>query len=219
MIECFLAIDFDGTIAEDDVTDAVLTKFAGDEWLEIEACWLKGDIGSKECLVRQMALVEADWEAVLSFIDGLAIDCKFAAFIQFVRMQGTAHAIISDGFAVFIRRILANAGIIGVPIFANYLTDENGVLKASFVNDAVGCPAGTCKCAVVERLKMNLPVVLIGDGRSDFCLADKADFVFAKDRLAEYCRERGIAHLEYRDFADVIDNLSRLTLSDMQQVG
>ncbi|MBP2642711.1 MAG: 2,3-diketo-5-methylthio-phosphopentane phosphatase [Firmicutes bacterium] len=218
MLECFLAIDFDGTISEVDVTDAVLSKFAGAEWLEIEKRWSNGEIGSRQCLSEQIELIGADLETVLKFVDTVRIDSEFARFVTFVRSVGLAHAIISDGFCVFIRRILANAGIIGVPVFANNLKEQSGKWKTFYVNSFPGCPAGTCKCAVVERLRTNLPVVLIGDGRSDFCLADKADFIFAKGKLSEYCKERNLPYLEYKDFSDVTQNLLQLTEKVLRQM-
>ncbi|MBP2650834.1 MAG: 2,3-diketo-5-methylthio-phosphopentane phosphatase [Firmicutes bacterium] len=219
MIDCFLAIDFDGTIADVDVTDTVLSQFASDEWLEIEKRWDSGEIGAQQCLAEQMELIGADLNTVLDFVDTVTIDPGFGKFVTFVRAVGLAHAIISDGFCVFIRRILVKAGIIGVPVFANYLLERDGKLNVSYANSFPGCPAGTCKCAVVDRLKMNLPVVLIGDGRSDFCLADKADFVFAKGRLSEYCRERKLPYLEYENFSEVIKGLKQLSDHDLQQVG
>ena len=58
-------------------------------------------------------------------------------------------------------------------------------------------------CLVSDR-----PTIVIGDGRSDFCMAERADFVIAKSRLAEHCRIRGIRHAPFVDFHQVIDQLA-----------
>jgi 2-hydroxy-3-keto-5-methylthiopentenyl-1-phosphate phosphatase len=60
--------------------------------------------------------------------------------------------------------------------------------------------SGTCKCAVAKETKRR--TLMIGDGRSDFCVAQTADFVFAKDKLLVHCREHGIPHEAFADFAE-----------------
>ena len=56
--------DFDGTISQIDVVDFLLNRLAGPSWNEIEAEWLRGEIGSKECLARQIPLIQGGWKAV-----------------------------------------------------------------------------------------------------------------------------------------------------------
>ena len=52
--------------------------------------------------------------------------------------------------------------------------------------------------------------LLIGDGASDFCAADRVDFVFAKHRLIEHCRAAGIPYAPITGFEDALDLLPRL---------
>jgi 2-hydroxy-3-keto-5-methylthiopentenyl-1-phosphate phosphatase len=47
------------------------------------------------------------------------------------------------------------------------------------------------------------PQLVIGDGQSDMCVAATADFVFAKDRLAEHCERNGIPHARFDSFAEL----------------
>ena len=99
--------DFDGTITQVDVTDQILTQLAHPSWREIEQEWMLGLIGSRECLERQIALVDAPVEELHSVIDGVAIDDEFSAFCRFARRRRIPLYILSDGFDEVIRRVLA----------------------------------------------------------------------------------------------------------------
>jgi 2-hydroxy-3-keto-5-methylthiopentenyl-1-phosphate phosphatase len=46
------------------------------------------------------------------------------------------------------------------------------------------------------------------------CVAGTADFVFAKDRLAEHCERSGIPYARFDSFADLPALLARLPHSD-----
>ena len=211
-MDYFFAIDFDGTIAKFDVTDAVLERFASPEWLVVEKLWENGQIGSKECLRKQMTLIDTPLAEVLKFVENIQIDSSFVSFIQNMQRQKVSLAIISDGFRVFIEAILAKNGIVGLEIFANELHETEGHLITEYPYSAVNCTSGTCKCRTAQQAAAGLPVYLIGDGRSDFCLAGAADFVYAKAKLVDYCQQEAITHCTYNDFNDILEDLHKQNL-------
>lgn len=196
----FVAIDFDGTVTDKDITDAVIQRFAKPGWEAAEERWEKGIIGSRECLSQQMSLIDASISRLLDFVKDFAIDKTFPGFVSFLRAHRIPHAIISDGFSLFANSILSQSGLKDIPIYANSLKEENGRLQAIFPYSGDGCVSGTCKCAVAETLSRDLPLILIGDGRSDFCLADKAAFVFSKRKLSHYCKAGKIPHIAFENF-------------------
>lgn len=51
---------------------------------------------------------------------------------------------------------------------------------------------------------------MIGDGSSDFCVSEDADFVFAKRRLITHCTNAGIEHAAIDTFHDAVALLPRL---------
>lgn len=206
----FISIDFDGTIVGQDITDEVIKRFAGPGWEPIEEEWERGLIGSRECLSRQMSLIEAPLEEALEYIDRFEVDKTFPGFISFLRENNIPHAVVSDGFKPFSQRILKNAGLSGLPVYANALKEEGGRLKAYFPYSKEACPSGTCKCAVAGDAGGGAPVILIGDGRSDFGLAGKAAYVFAKRKLVDHCSEKKIPHSAFRDFSEIEKNLRLL---------
>ena len=66
-----ITIDFDGTVTLGDVTQLVLERFADPKWLEVEAEWVAGRIGSRECLARQAALLSASPGEIDALLDAV----------------------------------------------------------------------------------------------------------------------------------------------------
>ena len=206
-----IVCDFDGTIALEDVTDGLLERFADASWKDVEAQWLAGRIGSRDCMARQVALIEADQEELNRYLDTIGIDPSFPSFVdQCSKRHEINFLVVSDGIDYAIRRILGNYGLSGLPVKANSLVALPGNrYRLEFPHSKPDCNvhAGTCKCAIAqmhggEAWQAN-STLLIGDGLSDVCLASRADFVFAKDRLLDHCRQNSIPHLPFATFADV----------------
>jgi len=206
----FVAIDFDGTVTNVDLVDSILETFARPEWREVEKLWEKGLIGSRQCLETQMSMVDCSLDKLLAYVDNFSIDKTFLDFTVFLHDHHIPYAILSDGFQVFIERLLSNAGLKGVPVYANILTDHNGKLKTLFPHSRQDCDAAHCKCMVADRLGNGLPTIVIGDGRSDYCLANKSRYVFTKSKLTEYCTTNGIPHTPFDDFISIAQRLTML---------
>lgn len=205
-------VDFDGTVAREDVTDAVLRRFAAPEWEAIEAAWRAGEIDAAACMRRQIALVEASAEELDAFLDGLEIDRGFAKFASWCRDSGVPLAVASDGVEYFAQRILARHGFAELPVFANRLVLDAGryALRHPWREDDCRAGAGVCKCAVAggRGWTSRYPLVYVGDGRSDRCVAERADLLFAKGELARYCAARGLAYRPWTSFEDVLEALA-----------
>src|SRR6266403_5744117 len=203
--------DFDGTITVQDATDFILSRFADREWQDIEAQWKKGAVGSAQCMQRQVALIRATRQELDAALDEIEIDPSFVAFASYCRSQGIPLTILSDGVDYFIHRILARHRLPSLPLIANQLTihghngDRRYRLALPFSQAACESGAGMCKCRCVGAAIGTR--VYIGDGRSDFCVANKPEVVFAKGNLAEFCVRQGIAFIPYRQFSDVAQEL------------
>ena len=202
--------DFDGTVSIEDATDFILTRFAAPEWENIEEEWKQGAIGSAECMQRQISLIHATRQEIDKALDDISIDPGFPAFVDFCRAQGFPVTVISDGVDYFIEQILARHHLECLPVSANRLTmsgingDTAYHLSCPHSEPTCASAAGVCKCRAVKSPDMS---VYIGDGRSDFCVSDKPDLVFAKGKLAEYCADHGIRFIAYQQFTDVTDAL------------
>jgi 2,3-diketo-5-methylthio-1-phosphopentane phosphatase len=210
--------DFDGTITQIDVIDEILAQLAHPSWQQIEQEWTRGSIGSRECLQRQIALVDTSAEDLHALIDAVPIDPSFAAFCRFTQKQGIPLYLVSEGFDYVIARILKRTGVgwplqNGIQLFSSALRLEGRRLIASFPHSPQPCEHGcaTCKAALMRRLgKGKHPIIFIGDGLSDRFAVDEADVVFAKRKLLAYCREHGKACQPFETFADVEQAIAQL---------
>lgn len=202
----FFAIDFDGTVSLRDSVDALLERHAPPSWHAVEAEWAEGRITAQECMRRQVRMLTANEIQLQRFFKAIRIDPGFPAFLAHV-CQFSQVAIISDGIGRAIHTALESAGLPGLPVYANRLRFDGAAWDLDFPNADPAClvGSGTCKCAVARRLAGPTgPLILVGDGRSDACLAARADHVFAKDSLARHCESEGIPYTEFQSFADVL---------------
>jgi 2-hydroxy-3-keto-5-methylthiopentenyl-1-phosphate phosphatase len=203
--------DFDGTIAQVDVTDVILDQLADPAWREIEEEWVEGRIGSRECLRRQMALVRASSEDLDSLIDSVPLDPHFAAFHRWTRDFGAPFYVVSDGFDYVVRRVLRNCGVNGEllngsHLFSSSMRVEGSSLAVDFPHWPVSCAHGcaTCKPEVIRQVRgAHSPVIFIGDGLSDRFAVEEAEVVFAKDKLLAYCGDHRLQCRPFSSFADI----------------
>jgi 2,3-diketo-5-methylthio-1-phosphopentane phosphatase len=203
MMHWHIVCDFDGTITRTDVIDSILERFADPSWEAIEEEWLSGQIGSRECLSRQLALVKAYPAQLLEHFDSVEIDPAFSAFVDLVMGRGATLDIVSDGLEQGIARILSRNDCPLLPIIANGLRQvdqDSWRIVFPYASDACRAASGNCKCKSTPQGKR---VLVIGDGKSDMCVASTADFVFAKNSLADYCERNGIPHARFDSFAEL----------------
>jgi 2-hydroxy-3-keto-5-methylthiopentenyl-1-phosphate phosphatase len=203
-------VDFDGTVAPNDPTDRILERFAAPTWRDIEEEWQAGRMSSRECMRRQVALLRATPDELDDEICNVRVDPGFHAFVRFCTRQAMIVTVVSDGFDRLVRAVLERERL-ALPFFANRLEWQGGDRwRLAFPHARRGCRvgAGNCKCWHGARPR-NGPCVVIGDGRSDFCMSSHADFVIAKGNLVDFCRRRGLSYGSFANFDQATRHLSR----------
>lgn len=214
--------DFDGTITKEDTLNKFLRIYADKKWLEVEDRWIQGDIGSKECIEEQMKLFPAMTQKIMDdFVDSIEIDETFVHFYDYLKSENIDFYIVSDGFDLFIERILGRYGIKDVKIFSNKLNFNNK--KSAFETAFPYCnhdcerQSGVCKCNVIKNNRIvTKRLIYAGDGMSDFCVSDKADVLFAKGSLLEYCKNTkndnciGFDPIAFKSFDEIEEYIKRL---------
>lgn len=206
-------IDFDGTICEHDMSEEILRAFAPAGWWEVDLEFQRGLIGSRECLVRQAAMLKGSLAQMLEFALGnYRIEPTFAPFVTWARDNGVRVSVASDGFGFYLEPMLHAGGVEGVGVLGNRLDMRDGTPLLSFPHahpECVGC--GTCKMRAVQGQRERVgPVAFVGEGHSDRYGALYADVVFAKDVLQQICRDDGVQFIPWETFDDVRASLERL---------
>lgn len=206
--------DFDGTVTVEDTTDTLLERFGRRGWEVLEADWRGGRINSHDCMAGQVALLDMDHDEFDAHLAERALDPAFADFVDVAHKLGVPIEILSDGLDYAIHNILRRAGLDCLPVTSNRLrqvADREWSLE--FPNASATCrvASGTCKCARAALAQFaRKRTLLIGDGASDFCVAETADFVFAKGKLVAHCIAKNIPHAAIDGFADALSLLPAL---------
>jgi len=206
--------DFDGTVTVEDTTDTLLERFGRKGWEVLEDDWRAGRINSHDCMAGQVALLDMNHDEFDAHLAERALDPEFADFVDAAKARNVSIEILSDGLDYAIHNILRRAGLDSLPVVSNRL-QQVGEREWSleFPNASATCrvASGTCKCARAARAQnTRRRVLLIGDGASDFCVAEAADFVFAKGKLIAHCIAKKIPHAPINGFADALSLLPAL---------
>lgn len=202
--------DFDGTVSPEDITDILLERFALPGWETLEQQWQAGETGSAECMSGQIALLDMTREELDSCLSSIRIDPAFKHFVALARRRAIPLTIVSDGLDYAIQHILNRHELGHLRVIANHLeqqSERRWRLRLPVAAPDCQRASGVCKCAVAKTVKGR--VLMVGDGRSDFCVAGQVDHVLAKGELVDECRRQGIACTPFHDFSDAVPALSR----------
>jgi 2-hydroxy-3-keto-5-methylthiopentenyl-1-phosphate phosphatase len=197
--------DFDGTIAPVDTVDFLLERLADPSWRLLEDQWIRGEIGSRECMSAQIALVRGGWPAIRRVLEEVRLDPAFAGFASWCRASRIPLRVVSEGIGQVITFLFRREGILIDEVWATRLVSRpDGGLALRFPPAGRAlCGAALCKCALFTTVEPRPFRVLIGDGRSDFCSSRRADLVFAYSKLAIHCAQNDIPFLRFTGFDDV----------------
>ncbi|HEU0056981.1 MAG TPA: haloacid dehalogenase-like hydrolase [Gaiella sp.] len=196
-----LVLDWDGTVTERDGLHMAIERF-GDlgvfDALEDE---LGTTLTLDEVIAAEMATIRAPFEEVRDWL------------VEHVRVRAGFHElvaehdplIVSSGFGELIEPILEREGVHARVVANRVMAGAEG-WRATF---AEGPPCVVCG----ERCKRGAvgllgPFAYAGDGYSDRCVALAADVRFARDGLAAWLDEQGVAYEPFGDLFDIARSLA-----------
>ena len=194
-------LDWDGTATAEDTLILALREFG--DWqvyLDAAAALRRGEITLHEEIRRDATAITTPLgEVVAWLVENIELRPGVAEL-------AAAHSptIVSSNFRQLIEPILAREGL-HLEVRANEVEWHPDGWRATFRNgDSCGTCGEPCKRA---DLPAGTKVVYIGDGYSDRCAAQAADRVFARDSLAQYLADRGVAFEPFDDLYDVVNAL------------
>lgn len=200
--------DFDGTLAQNDVGDALIKTFG--DWLACEKAvqrWLRGEISSREYYEVAALTIRLNQKQLNDFCDTQRLAPGFLEFAAFCRQQNWPLIVLSDGLDYYIQRLLARHRL-DLPVFANHLEfSPPARIEISFPHFAHSCgKCANCKGYHVRQLMKSRAgrAIYIGDGFSDRCGAQEVDIVFAKGDLAKWCTENQMDYWKFDDFKQLV---------------
>ena len=206
-IAMLLFLDFDTTIAQNDVGDAFFRTFG--DWPACEAAikrWERNEISSREVLEIAALNTRVTREQFEEFCAAQSLANGFIEFVAFCKERHWPIHILSDGLDAYIESILRRHDL-KLPVYSNrleWIAPERVRVSFPFWEESCGRCAN-CKRQHVQRLaREGVRRVYIGDGFSDRCGAREAEIVFAKDHLARWCEEEGRRFSRFEDFTDVL---------------
>jgi 2,3-diketo-5-methylthio-1-phosphopentane phosphatase len=195
-------LDYDGTISTRDTGVALLERFAPPQWREIDEEYVRGEIGSRVCLLDEWDLLPKDEAQLRAAAAEVPLDPGLDELVEALRTAGAEVAVVSDGFGFYVHERLAH---LGLPVVTNDVDWATGALEFPNADRCCACSScGTCKQAPIKDAKhRGRTTVLVGDGASDQKAALLVDVLFAKDGLARWCDRAGVPYHAFTTLADV----------------
>jgi 2-hydroxy-3-keto-5-methylthiopentenyl-1-phosphate phosphatase len=215
MARLVIYCDFDGTITEKDNIIAIMREFAPPEWEELKDDILEQKISIQEGVGKLFSLLPSSIkEEIIQFtLSHAKIRQGFKELLQFTSNADIPFYVVSGGIDFFVRPILAPYGPF-TDIYCNEADFSKEQIEIVWPNacDAQcqnGC--GCCKPSVMRKIvQPDDFTIVIGDSVTDLEAAKQANFVFAREYLAEKCEELAIKYYRYETFFDCIEEIKRL---------
>ena len=200
-----ILVDYDGTIAQTDVTDKILYRFIAERYAADDAAYDAGLVGSRTLFGSQVKLLPGVPDEVVALAEAQPHHPTFAPFVARALELEVPVEVVSDGFGFYIEPALARMGVPKIPVITACTTFDGVRASMEFPFGHPDClVCGTCKRQrVLAHQAAGRAVVLIGDGQSDRYAAAYSDVIFAKHRLMDLCRREGWTFNPWHDFAEL----------------
>lgn len=201
-----LVSDFDGTISDNDFFYYIAEKYFDEKMLEPWQQYLAGKKKHFDALNEMFSQLRVSSEELKNFIKGIKIDKSFYELAEFCENRNIPVYVCSAGCDFYILELLGdNVKKYNLRIVSNKgrYSSEQGLRM--FANEEFfDVNLGVSKTNLVKHLKVQgFYVIYCGDGIPDIEPAMKADEIFARKNLYEYCREKNIRANILKDFSMV----------------
>jgi HAD superfamily phosphoserine phosphatase-like hydrolase len=191
-----LILDWDGTVTERDSLHMIIERFGDPEAYDTLEEELGRSMTLDEVIAHEMATITEPLEEVVAWMRRhVRVRPGFPELVE-------QHdpLIVSAGFHETIEPILEREGV-RARVVANHVTAEPTGWRSTFADGPTCEVCGErCKRGAVASLG---PFAYAGDGVSDRCISLLAKRRFARDGLAAWLDEQGVAYEPFGDLHDV----------------
>jgi len=201
--------DFDNTMSTVDLIDRLIVKIFGEKGEKLVSDWESMKIGAVFAHKQMEKNQKFTNEIIKETAKETGLEKGIHELLDYCKENDIALIVVSDGFDVYIDDVLSRNNLSDLPVYCNKTVFSNGRMEIKHPFGSDECDfCGHCKDKTLDMLvDENDYVIYVGDGNSDFCAAMKADVVFAKNELLDFCKKRKLFYFEFRDFFDVLNFL------------
>ncbi len=200
-----IVVDFDGTITEDDVLEAICSHHAPEATAAAEDALRRGEIDLDECIRREFMTIRAEHAEIIDeFVSKAVVRRGFGEFVRSAQAAGHRVVVISSGFESLIRPVLERSGLGDLEVIAHDVRFSPRGTSVSF-REGVRCErcGEQCKRPLVAALAESESVAYIGDGWSDRCASLFAERRFARAGLARYLDREQAEYTRFEGFDEI----------------
>lgn len=200
--------DFDGTITVRDGFVRVCRHFAPEAVERLLPGVMDGTISLREGLIDILETIDScHYDEMMAFCDDIPIRDGLEGFIDFLAEKGVPFVVISGGLKGLVLRKLGPLAEKVAGVYAPDL-DTSGE-KMKVVTPFPGERELLAKVDVMGHYPCEESVA-IGDGITDFAMAQAASRVFARHQLADYLTQKEVFFHPWGTFGDVHQTLKSL---------
>lgn len=210
--------DFDDTITVGNVSVAIRTAFGPENWQEMEDDYMAGKLSVEESNIRQFGLVKATRQEIEEFVRGdVVVRYAFDEFVDYCLGEGVRLVVVSSGLDIYVNTTLETLGFDQLEVHAGVTEVTPQGLLVSYSDPTGAALTVGFKDSYVSHFKgQGHTVVYIGDGLSDHAPAALADYVIARDGLADHMDSVGAPYYKFDNFDEVGKHVEEIRQMSLQ---
>lgn len=204
--------DFDGTISKEDFYKKIMKKYMPEKEKTLYRQFKAGEILDIDFLNNIFMTMDLSKEELETEILDLEIDATFFEALKLIEQLGGDVIILSAGSEYYIKKILDQHGLNGIPVYSSegVYKDRGLHITPNLDSDFYSPRYGIDKEKVVQHFREQYDYMMYaGDSAPDYKGSLLADLRFAKDELISLYEEAGESYIPMKSFKDVINYLNQ----------
>jgi 2-hydroxy-3-keto-5-methylthiopentenyl-1-phosphate phosphatase len=200
--------DFDGTIVEKDLAEAVLDRFADPDWKRFNRLLDEGLIGVEECVRSEYAMIRARRQSEITLYARRLSTLRpgFRNLLCLCKIKSLEFAVVSAGLDFCIEDTFRTRSI---PL-PRLICPESSFaplhgIGVEFPDRKIEASRDFKEDSVLSYKRRGYRVIYVGDGTGDFHAAERADVLSTvrSSSLDKICAAKEIPHIAIRTFNEM----------------